>query len=429
MKYTRYKKYKPSWIDWIWEIPEGWNEQRLKSNFHFKKWKNSQLYSWEYVNDPLRSWEYPVYSWQTDNNWVMWRISTYLYDYGNRYVMLVTTVWAKAMTIFKINGRFTLSQNCALIDLKNDLLDINYYFYYCQRLFDYERELIPDIMQPSLRIEDLREYNIIIPPLQTQQNISSFLDKKTSQIDKLIEKDKKLIELLKEKRASLINTTVTKWLDKKAEMRDSGVDWIWEIPKDWNIIKFSRVSDIRDWTHDTPVYVDESSWIPFVTSKDIKEGKIDFTWVKYISSKDHNKIRQRSHVEKWDILMPMIWTVWNPCIVDTNIEFSIKNVALFKKRNMSLSFLFYYLISSACRTFIDLKLSWWIQSFIWLEDIRALSVIVPGSKEQKQIVDFLDKETQKIDLHIQKVEKRISLYKEHKKSLIHNTVTGKIEII
>jgi len=446
MKLKKYSKYINSKIEWIWDIPEWWRIDRVKNTVDYTKY-------------------YPVWDWDHwsikpdmyQDNWIPyvrvqnlswdWKMKlndiVYISDKVNlankksilrKWDLLIAKTWATVWKLWLLNDDIKIANTTSSVwKITFNKKDHNPNFW----KHSFQSKIIQDQIyitayqksaQPWFNIDDLVEFYVVSPPLKIQNKISSFLDSKTLQIENLIEKDKKLIELLKERRISLVNKAVTKGLDDSVKMKDSWVEWIWEIPESWNFIKFSRVSDIRDWTHDSPSYVDEITWVPFVTSKDIKNWKIDFSWVKYVSKEDHIKIKQRSFVEKWDILMPMIWTVWNPCIVDTDISFSIKNVALFKKRKINLNFLFYYFLSPTCKSFIDLKLSWWIQSFIWLEDIRALPVIFPEINEQQKIVEFLDKETVKIDNHIKKVEKRIELYEEYKKSLIYNVVTGKVEI-
>lgn len=429
MKLKKYKTYKLSGIDWIGEIPEDWKEERLKIYFSFKKWKESQLYSWEYVNDPFNEWEYPVYSGQTWNNWVMWSINTYKYNYKDKDVLLVTTVGAKAMTLFKISWKFTLSQNCALIDLKSNKIDTTYYYYYCQRLFEYERELIPDIMQPSLRIEDLREYNIILPPLQSQQKISDFLDAKTQQIEKLIKKDKKLIELMKERRVSMINIAVTKGLDESMKMKDSGIEW--------ETSKFKHLFTFSKWLNITKENL-EDEWIPCVNYWEI-HSKYGFELnpkIHKLKCVDKSYLRKsrKSLLKRGDFIFSdtsedLEWS-WNFTFLNSDeTTFAGYHTVIAKlNSNFNYKFLAYFFDSEYFRAQIR-KLVKWVKVYSitnWI--LKETLISYPWKNEQEEIVKFLDKETSKIDNHIDKVERRIELYEEYKKSLIYNVVTGKIKV-
>src|SRR5205085_6912928 len=106
--------------------------------------------------------EFPVYSGQTQDGGILGKIDTYDYDFDS--VLFVTTVGAKAMTLRMIQGKFSLSQNCALIISASESVNNRFYYYYIQRHFDYEKGRISLIMQPSLRFEDLNTYDIYLPP-------------------------------------------------------------------------------------------------------------------------------------------------------------------------------------------------------------------------------------------------------------------------
>ena len=206
MSYKTYENYKDSGIIWANEIPNHWVINKLKRIFLFEKGRNAQSYTAEYINSTEGF--FPVYSGQTKNDGILGYINTFEYDFDNN-VILVTTVGAKAMTTFRINGKLSLSQNCALIKLKSNEDISDYYYYLCKILFNYERELIPDIMQPSLRIGDLNTYNILQPPNDEQLKIANYLDEKTTSLDTMISEKQSLIEDLESYKKSLIYEVVT----------------------------------------------------------------------------------------------------------------------------------------------------------------------------------------------------------------------------
>src|SRR5690606_2100995 len=116
--------------------------------------------------------------------------------------------------------------------------------------------------------------------------------------------------------------TIDKLLTEVVQFNDS-------IPSNWLVVTADTIIDVRDGTHDTPKYVEEG--FPLITSKNLKNGKLDFSNVKYISPGDHELICKRSRVDEQDILFAMIGTIGNPVLVeDIQNEFSIKNVGLFK---------------------------------------------------------------------------------------------------
>lgn len=181
----------------------------------------------------------------------------------------------------------------------------------------------------------------------------------------------------------------------------------------FNIVKCSEIIDVRDGTHDSPKYIDKG--YPLVTSKNIKNNKIDFKNINYISQEDFKNINKRSSVDNGDILMPMIGTVGNPVLVDTNINFAIKNVALFKLSNNNLmnNKYFYYLLKS---NYVIRQLEKYkrggTQSFVSLKNLRELKIPLPSLEKQKRIVSILEK----AENSIEKREESIKLLDELVKS-------------
>lgn len=195
---------KDSGIEWIGKIPAHWEVTKLKTNFVYEKGKNAALYTKEYVG--LHKGSYPVYSGQTEDNGIMGTIDTF--DYDLEECVFSTTVGAKVMTPMYLSGKFSLSQNCLIMKPIGTYLCKM--LYYClEPLFDYERKLIPSYMQPSLRFSDLNKYCLPQPPISEQQAIADYLDRKCSEIDSIIEKRERMIELMTEYKKSLIYECVT----------------------------------------------------------------------------------------------------------------------------------------------------------------------------------------------------------------------------
>jgi type I restriction enzyme S subunit len=162
-------------------------------------------------------------------------------------------------------------------------------------------------------------------------------------------------------------------------------------PKNWQLVKCGDVIDVRDGTHDTPLYVQEG--IPLVTSKNLTNKGIDFSSAPFISFEDHEKIIKRSKVDKGDILFAMIGTIGNPTIVETDEEFSIKNVALFKfsKSSVSARYFLHLLQSHFIKDQFEKETRGGNQKFVSLGMLRNLKIPLPPLEEQKRIAAVLDK--------------------------------------
>lgn len=166
-------------------------------------------------------------------------------------------------------------------------------------------------------------------------------------------------------------------------------DFEFEKPLGWIGSRLGEIYDVRDGTHDTPKYID--SGYPLVTSKNLSSGKLSFDDIKFISEQDHRQISERSLVEKDDILLAMIGSIGNPVIVDTDREFSIKNVALFKyydKSDAHPGFLRIYLKHAANK--MQELAAGGLQPFVSLGFLRSYPFALPPLSEQHRIVAKVD---------------------------------------
>ncbi|GAA0782755.1 MULTISPECIES: restriction endonuclease subunit S [Pseudomonadati] len=162
-----------------------------------------------------------------------------------------------------------------------------------------------------------------------------------------------------------------------------------ELPQGWEWSRLNDVYDVRDGTHSTPKYQD--SGYPLVTSKNLSSGRLDLRDVKFISEEDHIEIAQRSNVDKNDILFAMIGSIGNAVIVDTDIDFSIKNVALFKYYSKNLASPEYLLrFLSFAEIKFKLEASGAVQSFVSLGKVRSFIIALPPLEEQHRIVAKVD---------------------------------------
>lgn len=182
---------------------------------------------------------------------------------------------------------------------------------------------------------------------------------------------------------------------------------------DWEQRKLNNVADVRDGTHDSPKYIEFGH--PFITSKNVKNGNINYDEIQYISDEDFNEINKRSKVDKNDILFGMIGTIGNIALIRENPDFAIKNVALIKDiKKINYLYLYQYLQSNNIAKQFDENMDGGTQKFIALNKVRDLSIMYPITSEQIQIGGFLDQLDNLITLHQRKCDKLVEL----KKSLL-----------
>lgn len=208
-------------------------------------------------------------------------------------------------------------------------------------------------------------------------------------------------------------------------MKSSGIEWIGEIPLDWDKGKLKNIVKIKDGTHETPEYVDETEQsVPLITSKDISNGEIVFDNAKHISIVDYEQINKRSNVEMYDVIMPMIGTVGNPAIVKTQTKFSIKNVALFKCFTLNKArFLYYLLNADFILQQFEMFNNGGVQSFVSQDTLKNLIIIIPPLADQIIITNYLDRKCSLIDSTIEKQKAVIEKLKLYKQSIITEAVT------
>lgn len=198
---------------------------------------------------------------------------------------------------------------------------------------------------------------------------------------------KDLLAKIRAEKARLIKEKKIKKSKPLPEITDDEKPF--DIPDSWEWVRLDEVIDVRDGTHDTPPYY--PTGIPLITSKNLSNGKLEFTNVKYISKQDADNINKRSRVDIGDILFAMIGSIGNPVIVNDNREFCIKNIALFKQispKLMNMKYIYFILV------FAQRKLkgiaSGGVQSFISLRVFRRYIIPIPPLAEQHRIVAKLE---------------------------------------
>lgn len=246
---------------------------------------------------------------------------------------------------------------------------------------------------------------------------------------KLVEQDKNdepayvLVQRIKEERNKLVKEKKIKKQKPLPEITDEEKPF--EIPESWEWVRFQDVLDVRDGTHDTPKYVDTG--IPLITSKNLVNGEINFDDIKFISIEDHKKISERSNVENEDILFAMIGSIGNPVIVNEKLEFSIKNVALFKYYKKGLitpKYLYYYLLF--VQEDMKKQSSGGVQSFVSLTFLRNYIFPLPSLAEQKRIVEKVDELFALIDELDSNKEDLLEVINLTRNQVLQEAIQGKL---
>lgn len=284
-----------------------------------------------------------------------------------------------------------------------------------------------------LNFNEFKKYYIPLPDLNEQQHIVDYLDTKCSEIDATTEDIQKEISLLEDYKKSVITEAVTKGLDPDAEMKDSGVAWIGEIPKDWDLLKIGYVTkEISDIDHYMPSDSDDIDKVPYLMIGDLKENisQIDFESCKYISKKVYRALSIKSKPEKENVIFARYATIGTVCFVDSEKQLLVSYACLTVKANELIKgrFLFYYFKSNAFLKEVSQYVKSNTQGNIGKESLIRAKIVVPKLKEQTQIICYLDSKCSEIDAIIADKKRQLYILAEYKKSLIYEYVTGKKEV-
>ncbi len=284
---------------------------------------------------------------------------------------------------------------------------------------------------PESFIEDLRHP---IPPVAEQRAIVAFLDRETAKIDSLIVKKQRLIELLQEKRTALISRAVTKGLDLDVPMKDSGVEWLGEIPVHWEVKRMKHLAE-KIGSGKTPkggaeVYVDEG--IMLIRSQNVHFGGLRLNDVVYIDAATDTEMA-RSRVKEDDVLLNITGASLGRCCA-AHLDASTANVnqhvciVRLDQRRDSPSFLAYSIESYSMQDQIFNNENGVSRDALNFEQIGDLVLARPPMLEQRAIVCHLDRGAAKLDAPIARVRDAIKYLEELRTALIEAVVTGRIDV-
>ena len=282
---------------------------------------------------------------------------------------------------------------------------------------------------------DLGNNPIAFPPIVEQQAIASYLDKKCDRINTAINTQKKKIELLNELKQTIITNAVTKGLNPDVATKDSGVEWIGEVPNHWEVCKTLHClsQPITDGPHETPELFPEG--IPFVSAEAVScgNGSIDFNHIRgFISEEYYRECCKKYTPQKDDVYMIKSGaTTGKVAMVDTDIKFTIWSpLAVFRcnQQKMLPKFLFHSLTCPFYQVQVELGWNYGTQQNIGMRTLEKLYLIVPPINEQHDILSYLDEKLADVNSQISKTFRRIELLQELKQSIITEAVTGKIKV-
>ncbi len=427
-RYQAYAEYKSAGVEFLDLLPADWRVMRGK--FVFSEFRERSTSGTETL---LSVSEYygvkPRGEVIADGDFLSRAES--LIDYKkcqkNDLVMNIMLAWKRGLGVTKYDGivspaysvfRFNESANP----------DYMHYLLRTETYTDHFKTRSTGVIDSRLRLypESFGHVPIILPPVDQQGKIANFLDHETAKIDTLIEKQQQLIKLLKEKRQAVISHAVTKGLNPNAPMRDSGVEWLGEVPEHWDVKKFTHCASIRngqvdprkepycDFTLIAPNHIESGTGRLIAQETAAKQGADSGKYLCKEGEVIYSKIRPALAKV---CISPSDNTI---CSADM---YPIQGIS-----GLTNEFLFWSLLSTWFTSLVILESDRVAMPKINREKLAEVMLPVPPEKEQKEIVTEVRNKTKAMDSLIQKAEKAITLAKERRTALISAAVTGKIDV-
>lgn len=427
MAFPRYETYRDSGFDWLGEVPSNWELQRLGAVFEERK---------EKVSDK----DFPPLS-VTKSGVVPQLDSAAKSDDGDNrkgvregdFVINSRSDRKGSSGIAKQDGsvsliNIVLKPKCIAPRYSEHLLKSNGFI---EEFYRNGHGIVADLW--TTRYWDMKSIQIPLPDVATQDRIANFLDLKTAEIDEAIAKKQRLIDLLKEQKAILINQAVTKGLNPAVPLRDSGVEWIGEIPAHWKVKRLRYLGTTQNGISAGAEYF--GSGFPFVSYSDVYNNRelpktVNGLAKSTVQDRDQYSVvtgdvlftRTSETVEEIGFSSTCMEIIENSTFAGFLIRFRPR------KGRLSPGYSKYYFSAQLHRSHFVGEMNLVIRASLSQELLKKLPVLIPPLTEQESIFEYLEIESAKIDNVIALQQQQIDRLKECKMILISEAVTGKIKI-
>ena len=423
---NRYERYKDSGIPWLGKVPEHWEIKPLKfsinnishkvesqlSNLRYFGLENIESFTGRLLLDIELESEGIANEFQ-ENDVLFGKLRPYL---------------AK-VHLSRLNG---LVSTEALVFRASNAVNPKFLFYFCvsSDFIDAVNGTTFGSKMPRASWDDIGNFRMLIPSLKEQTAIAHYLDTKLDEIDALIDKQQTLLEKLAEQRTAVITHAVTKGLNPAAPMKNSGVEWLGDVPAHWDVSPFKLVmNSIIDYRGKTPEKT--NSGVFLITARNIKNGIIDYTLSQeFIDEDNYEEVMRRGLPKLGQVLMTTEAPLGEVAQIDRTDVALAQRVLKFdgKKDKLDNRFLKYFILSKAFQASLYKFATGSTALGIKSERLSYLKSLLPPVTEQTAIANYLDQETTKIDRLCETVNQTIGRLKEYRTALITQAVTGKIKV-
>ncbi|KAK0021555.1 restriction endonuclease subunit S [Campylobacter jejuni] len=421
------KNFKESGIEWLGEIPEHWEVVKINkivtfvNGYAFENFDFNPIFEIPVIRIGDMQKEKILY-----DNCLKTKEKEKLKQFlisNNDILIALSGATTGKIAFCDTDNKAYINQRVAIVRSKLKLVK----YYFLTRGFSLLIELACNgSAQPNISTKEIGEFKIPLPPLKEQEQIANFLDEKCKKIANFIEKKEKLITLLKEQKQALINETITKGLDKNINFKDSGIEYLGEIPQHWKLVRLGLILKTSSGT--TPDSGNDKYYkggqIVWINSGDLNDGFLKDSKRKITQDAldDYSVLKI---FDKDSLIIAMYGaTIGKTAILKVNACVN-QACCVLEKSAWYNTFYLFYLFNRYKKELISMG-SGGGQPNISQDIIKNLKIPLPPLKEQEQIANFLDEKCKKIDLLIEKTEKQIKLIKEYKTTLTNQAVCGRI---
>ena len=427
---NRYQAYKDSGEQWLGDIPSHWEMRKMKFTFMERSEKG-------HSNEPLLA--------ATQGHGVILKA-----NYESRTVeatkgldtLKLVEIGDFVISLRSFQGGLEYAYNRGIISPAYTVLTPTYinkdYFKYLaksQIFILLLKSTVTGIREgQNIDYSKLKEYSLPIPPTEEQRKIGIHLDRVTAQIDKAIAQQQRMIDLLNERKQIIIQHAVTKGLDPNAEMVDSGVEWIGEMPKGWSVYKLKHICNafgrIGFRGYSTSDLVEENEGAITLSPSNMKDGGMTYEKCTYLSWKKYEESSEIK-IHDGDIIFVKTGSSYGKSSIVYGLpkEATVNpQLLVFKDIRCSREFLSYVLMTNSIRNQIETSVIGGTIPTISQNKILNFSFTCPSKGEQENIVCKLGELINPIKSSIKKIEKRISFLRERKQIIINEVITGKVKV-
>ena len=437
-KWKRYPAYKDSRVEWLGGVPAGWEMSSIKRHFGVQLGKMLQNEAngpgdklMPYLRAANISWEKILVDdvkemWFSESEKAQYRI-----EKGDLLVSEGGDVGRAALWIGELDECYIQNAINRIRSSDGALTSHLYYWMYFLKHVDYIDMLCNKATIAHYTAEKVMNTVYLRPPLPEQHAIAAFLDRETPRIDALIAKKQRFIELLEEKRQAIISHAVTKGLDPGVEMKDSGVEWIGEVPAGWEIKKISYLADKITNGYVGPtrdIFVNNG--VIYLQSLHIKRNQIIFDYNYYVSEEWSNK-HPRSILKKGDVLIVQTGDIGQVAVVPEEYEgANCHALIIISCTPTAMKGEYLSMLLNSTYGFNSLKRiqTGALHPHLNYHNVKEILIPVPPISEQLAIVEWIVQSSSKIDALINIITLQIEKLHEYRTVLISAAVTGKIDV-